>query len=335
VSSHLRSGSSALFLVAFFSTPAASNALTDLFSPNAAPEQPAAATAPAREECLPQPGRSTAAGQRWVYRYDGHRKCWFQAADETALANKPAHRRVARRSVGAPEQDESALRQHKDIGDARAELLGSAPAETPQPVPSEPTLKIVRTIPVREADAAAQIPPVPLAIDQSTPDRPSRRPVDVEQLLADAPAGSEAPASAVAATPIATPGADTGRGERGIPSWPGVLLMALGSAALLASNRTLRRALWPLRNQDLETELPATVCAGRSEASSASARTRFAGAGPDEVLEIEPQSVAPLVNAVPTRRTVAPEPPSREALWEERIGALAALANSASPKVFP
>ena len=331
--SHLRSELSALFLVTFFSTPAASNPFTDLFSPNAAPEQPAAATAPAREECLLQPGRSTTAGQRWVYRYDGHRKCWFQTAEETALAKKPAHRRVARRSV-APEQDESALRQQKDVGDARAELLRSAPAETPQPVPSAPTLKVVRTIPVREADTAAQIPPVPPGVDQPTPARPSPRPVDVEQLLADAPAEIEAPASAAAATPIATPGANTGGGEQGIPSWPGVLLMALGGAALLASNRSLQRAVWPLRIPDSETELPATLYGGRSEASIASARIRFAGAGPDEVLEIEPQSVAPLVHAVPTRRTVAPEPPSRDALWEERIGALAALANSASPKAF-
>ncbi len=335
MSSHARSGLSALFLVAFFSTPAASNPFTDLFSPNAAAEQPAAATAPAREQCLPQPGRSTAAGQRWVYRYDGHRKCWFQTAEETALAKKPAHRRLARRSVGTPEQDESALRQQKDVGDARAELPRSASPETPQLVPSTPTLKIVRTIPVREADAAAQIPPVPPGVDQPTPDRPSPRPVDVEQLLSDVPPGIETPASAPAATPIATLGANTGGGEQGIPSWPGILLMALGGAALLASNRTLQRAVWPLRIPDSETELPATVYGGRSEASFASARIRFAGAGPDEVLEIEPQSVAPLVHAVPTRRLVAPEPSSREALWEERIGALAALANSASPKVFP
>jgi len=309
VFSHLRSGLSALFLVAFFSTPAASNPFTDLFSPNAAPEQPAAATAPAHEECLPQPGRSIAAGQRWVYRYDGHRKCWFQAAEETALAKKPAHRGVATRSVGAPEQDESALRQQKDVRDARAELLRSAPAETPQLVPSTPTLKIVRTIPVREADAAAQIPPVPPGVNQPTPDRPPR-PVDVEQLLADAPAGIEAPASAPAATPIATPGVDTGGGEQGIPSWPGMLLMALGGAALLASNRTVQRAVWRLRIPESETELPATVYDGQSEASFASAGIRFGDAGPDEVLEIEPQSVAPLVHAVSTRGSVAPEPPS-------------------------
>jgi len=154
-------------------------------------------------------------------------------------------------------------------------------------------------------------------VDQPTTDRPSPRPIDVEQLLADASARIEAPASAAAATPVATPGTNTGGGEQGIPSWPGVLLMVLGGAALLASNRTVQRAVWPLRIPDSDTELPATVYGSRSEGLFASARIRFAGAGPDE----EPQSVAPLVHAIPTRRTVAPEPPSREALWDERIGA--------------
>jgi hypothetical protein len=323
------------FLAALFSTPAASNPLTDLFSPNTAPEQPAAPAAPAKEECLPQPGRSTAAGQRWVYRYDGHRKCWFQAAGEPALAKKPALRRVARPSVAAAEEDKPASRKQEDVEDARAELLSAPPEQTPQPVPSAPAVKMVRTIPVREADAAAQVPPVPSGADQPTADRqnsdrPAPRPVDVEQLLADAPAASEAVASARAATPIAARTASTPGGEQGIPSWPGVLLMALGGAALFASSPALRRAVWPLRIPDSETELPATAHSGRSEPSFASARMRFAGAGPDEVLEIEPQSVAPLARAVPTRRTVAPEPPSREALWDEGIGALAALANSAS-----
>jgi len=50
---------------------------------NAAPGQ-ATAPAPVAEECLPQPGKSTADGQHWVYRFDGRRKCWFQAAEGIA-----------------------------------------------------------------------------------------------------------------------------------------------------------------------------------------------------------------------------------------------------------
>jgi len=218
--------------------------------------------------------------------------------------------------------------------------MKSAPAETPEPTPSAPKVTMVRTIPVHLADAAAQVPPAPPApgVDQDTPDRSAPRQVDVEQLLANAPAASEEVASAGAAAPIAGPDANTPGGEEGTPSWLGALLIALGGAALLvsllASRRTLRRASWPLPIPDSETELPATAHGGRSDPSFAPARIRFAGAGPDEVLELEPQSVAPLVHAAPTRRTVAPGPPSREAFWEEGIGALAALTSPVSPEVF-
>jgi hypothetical protein len=54
-----------------------------LLQPRSVPAQ-AAAPAAAEEECLPRPGKSTAAGQRWVYRFDGHRKCWFQTAQGIA-----------------------------------------------------------------------------------------------------------------------------------------------------------------------------------------------------------------------------------------------------------
>ena len=336
VSSHLRSGIAGFFLVAGFSTPAFSNAFTDLFSANAAPAQSTAAAAPAKEECLPQPGRSTAAGQHWVYRFDGQRKCWFQAAEETALARKPVRHRLERRSVAASEEDKPAPRQQKDVEDAHAEMLSSAPEQTPQPAPSEPKLTIVHTVPVRVGDAAAMVPPAPdldkPGADQLTPDQPRR--LDVETLLAKAPAASEEVASAPPATPVAAPTAKTGGGEDGMTSWLGVLLMALGGTALLASSRPLRRPLWPVRFWNSRTELPVVAHDGRSDPSFGQG-VRSASARRDERAGDDPQRGTAPVHTVRDRRTVAPALPSRESLWDEGIDALAALASPVSPEVFP
>lgn len=281
MSGHVRFGFAALLVIAF-STPAASNPFTDLFSPSPAPEPAPAAPAPASaaDACLPQPGTSTAPGQHWVYRYDGHRKCWFQAEASTALARKPVHRHAARQRAAAPDDTESAPGRQKAVEDARDELLSSAPAQTPQPAPSAPEPKVadaapvpatgaaaqdppapaprvVHTIAVPVTGAAAQVPPPPVvagpAADQSAPGQPALRQVDVEKLLADAPAASDEVTSAPPATGVAAPGAETGDGGSAMTSgsvptrWLGVLLMALGFAALLSSSRTLRRALWPSR----------------------------------------------------------------------------------------
>ena len=336
VSSHLRSAFAAFFLIAAFSTPASSNALTDLFLPKAAPDEQAAAAAPAKEECLPQPGKSSAAGQRWVYRYDGHRKCWFQAAEDGALARKPDRHRAARRSVTAPEQDTSAPRKQEDIADARAELPSSAPEQTPQPALT-PKLTVVRTVPVREADAAALIPQAPVLnepADQLAPGQPAPRRVDVESLLAEAPAASSEVASASPATPIAAPGANTGGGEHGMRAWLGALLMALGGTALLISSRTLWRGLWPVRFLNARTELPVAAYDGRSEPSFGQG-VPSAGAWRDERSGDDPQGGAAPVDTARTRRLAAPALPSQESVWEEGIGALAALASPVSPEVFP
>lgn len=120
----------AFLLLAGLSTwPAFSNPLTDLFNP--APKE-AAAPAPAREECLLQPGRSTAPGQHWVYRLDGHRKCWFQADEATVAVKKQAHHYGVKQPVIAAEENEAALRE-KTVADARAQLLSAAPADASQP----------------------------------------------------------------------------------------------------------------------------------------------------------------------------------------------------------
>src|SRR5262249_1147964 len=132
MSGHLRFGFAAFFLVAGFSTPAASNVLTDLFAPKPAPEAAAAASAPAQVECLRQPGTSTAPGQRWVYRYDGHRKCWFQAEENTAAAKKPV-RRQAVRSRAAPDEEEAAPRRQTEPKEQKEKAVENAHAELVSP----------------------------------------------------------------------------------------------------------------------------------------------------------------------------------------------------------
>jgi hypothetical protein len=246
MSGHLRfSAALAVVLVAGLSTsPASSNPFDFLF--NAAPE-PAPAPARAEEECLPHPGKSTADGQRWVYRLDGNRKCWLQVAKEVATAKKVVRPRAVKQLVAAPEEKEAALRKRMEVVDARAELLRSAPAEKAQPTPSTPEFKVVDAAAVPATGAAALVPPPPVvaetATNQLAPHPPSH--VDVETLLAAAPAASDAvavsvPPSIAAAVLIAGTG-DDGRGWT--TTWLGVLLMGLGLVFLLISSRTLRGAL--------------------------------------------------------------------------------------------
>ncbi|WFU43316.1 hypothetical protein QA640_13190 [Bradyrhizobium sp. CB82] len=216
--------------------------MADFFSLDAAPAKATAPT-PAEEQCLPKPGKSTAEGQHWVYRYDGHRKCWFQAAEEVATVKKPVHHRAAKQRVAAPEEIKAALRKRKAGVDARAELLRSAPAETPHPTPPAPALKVVDAAP----GAAALVPPAPLVAKPATDqlDQPTSREVDVETLLAAAPAATDTvAASLLPATLVTDPIADAGEDGQGwTATWLGVLLMALGLLSLLSSSRILRGAL--------------------------------------------------------------------------------------------
>ncbi|WP_245330535.1 hypothetical protein [Bradyrhizobium sp. AS23.2] len=213
---------------------------------------------------MPQPGTSTADHQHWVYRFDGQRKCWFQAAEGIATVKKPVHRHDAKHRVAAREENETALLKRKAVVDARAELPRSAPAETPQLTSSAPELKVADAAPVVSAMAAAAlVPPAPIvakpASDQLTPDHPTPRQVDVETLLAAAPAASDAvTASVPPATPVAVPIAQAGDDGKGwTATWLGVLLMALGLVSLLSSSRTVRRAVLIGRFLDARTDLAA------------------------------------------------------------------------------
>lgn len=221
MSGHVRFGFAALLLVAGLSTSAASDPITDLLSRNAAPEAATAApaAAPAAEACLPQPGNATAPGQRWVYRHEGHRKCWFQAAAGTALAKKPVHHHAERQRVAAPEQNTSAPRKQEAVEDARDEMLSSAPAETPQPTPPAPAPNVVpvHVVPVRVAPPAAQVAPAPvaakpaadqLAPDQLTPPAPTLRAAD-----ATPAAAAQVPPPPV----LARPGADQPASDQPTP----------------------------------------------------------------------------------------------------------------------
>ena len=244
MSGHLRYCFAAFLLLAGFSTsPASANPFAALFS-----TAPGDATAPAHaeQECLRQPGRATD-GQHWVYRLDGPRKCWFQVAERSATVKKPAHQYAAKQRVVAPEENEAAQRKPKAVvGDARAELLPAAPAETSQPTPSVRVLKVVDADSVSATGAATLVPLAPVvakpATDQLTPDYPTRRPVDMETPLATAPSASDTVASsAPAATSLAVPIAEAIDEERGwMITWLGVLLMGLGFISLLSSSVTLR-----------------------------------------------------------------------------------------------
>jgi hypothetical protein len=247
MSGHLRFYFGAfVFLAGFSSSPASSNHITDWF--NVTPKQPAApASAEAEEECLSRPGKSTTVGQHWVYRLEGRRKCWFQTAEETAV-KRQARRRAAKARVAVSEENEARPRQRRAVVDARAELLRSAPAETSQPERPAPELKMADAASVLATAIAAFVPPAPvenLATNQPTPDRRTPRQVDVEMLLAAAPADRGAvAASGPAAAPVAFPiveAADDGQGW--IATWLGALLMALGLISVLGSSRIVREAV--------------------------------------------------------------------------------------------
>jgi len=244
---------SALILAALSTSPAFANPFEALF--NRAPEEPPA-PAPANdsdnEECLSQPGKP-ADGQHWVYRLDGHRRCWFLVPEGTATLRQRVHHRAAKRRLAARQENEAAPRKRKAVVDARAELLRAAPPETLQPTPV-PALRVVDAAPVPAAGAAALVPPPPVLTkpDQLTADQPDPRQDNVkdnvEALLAATPANSDSIAvSTSTVTPVAVPVAGAGEdGRWWTASWLGPLLMALGLLLLLAM--PLRRAVLVARN---------------------------------------------------------------------------------------
>lgn len=223
-----------LVLVGGLSTPACSNPFTDSF--NIASREPAA-TSSAQPECLPRLGNSPGPRQHWVYRRDGHRKCWF-LAEGTATVRKPAHGRVTNRGS---DENETEQQRASPLIDARAELPSSSPAEGAQPTPPARELKVAGAASVLDAGTPALKPPAPAAdlpTDQFTPDHSVPPQVDVEKLAA----------AALADSPPAMPVGARNEEVRDEPrswtvTWLGVLLMTLGGFSILSSNRTVRQTV--------------------------------------------------------------------------------------------
>ncbi len=268
MSGHLRSFVAAFILLASLPTSASSNPLADFF--NVSPPQQAPEPVPAEQEsqCLPRPGTSTADGQRWVYRSEGRRKCWFQTAAGTATAKQVRDRRAAKARVAAVEENEVAQRKRKAVMNARAELLRSVPAETSQSSRPAPELNVAAAAPVPATGAAAFVPPPPaesfatdrltsepptskpttsepITSEPPTADRPTPRRLDETTLLAAATVPSDAvvvsvPPAAAVASPISGAADD---GGSWMATWLGVLLMALGLVFVLGFSRTGRATL--------------------------------------------------------------------------------------------
>lgn len=258
MSGHLRFCFAACVLLTGLATaPASSNPLTDLFGQATLSQSPPAqptAQAPAEEQCLLRPGKTTSPGQHWFYHLDGHRKCWFQAAQGTALSKKPVRDRAIKHAA-APKQSEAAPDTPRAVASARAELPSASPAPAPDPAPRAPEIKVVDAA----TDAAVLVPAVPVgaspATDHFTPEHPTPPRVDVEKPLATAPAATDAVASyAPPATPVAVSTAGAGENGQGSnANWLGALLLTLGFVSLLSASRVLRSAVPSWR----ETGLPA------------------------------------------------------------------------------
>ncbi|SDJ84471.1 hypothetical protein SAMN05216338_10693 [Bradyrhizobium sp. Rc2d] len=241
MSGHLRFYFASLVLVGVLSgTPAFSNPFAELF--NITPREPAP-TSPAQPECLGRPGNSPPDGQHWVYRMDGHRKCWF-LAEGLATVKKPIRRRAAKDQVASLD-DETVRRSRSAVVDARPELLRSAPAEGSQPPLPE----------IKVADGASELGTVPAPTSAApipelhsrllTPEHSMPSQVDVEQLLAVAPVANDAVPSPD--PPAMVIGLRIGEARDEARSWTatwlGVLLMTLGGLSILSSSRTLRQAV--------------------------------------------------------------------------------------------
>ena len=163
---------------------------------------------------------------------------------------KQVRHRAAKHRVAAPEESEASPSKRKAVVDARAELMRSTPAEAPQPVRPVPEFKVAdaASVSVAATGAAAVVPSAPienLKTDRLMPDHRTPRQVDVETLLAAAPAPSDAVAASVpSAAPVNFLIAEAANdGRDWMATWLGVLLMALGLVSVLGSSRTLREAV--------------------------------------------------------------------------------------------
>lgn len=227
-----------LVVETLWTEPASANPLADIF--NTAAPQPTV-TFPPQAECLARPGNSTPDSQHWVYRMDGHHKCWF-LTEGAAKMKKTVRRRVAKDNTASLDENRTTRPRQSGVVDARAELLRSAPAE-----PSQSPLPIVKV-----ADAAfdldagtALMSAAPIA-EHGRPTHSVPSQVDVEQLLAAAPGNDVVTSSEPPMMPIGVL-VLTAEARNEAPSrtatWLGALLMVLGMLSILSSSRSLRHAV--------------------------------------------------------------------------------------------
>lgn len=179
MSGYLRMCFVSLVLVETLSTgPASSNPLADIF--NTAAPQPTV-TSPPQAECLGRPGDSTPDRQHWVYRMDGHHKCWF-LTEGVAKAKKTVRRRVAQDTIASLDENATTRPTQSGVVDARAELLRSAPAEPSQP--PHPEVKVADA--ASDLDTGTTLMSAPPIAEHGRPTHSVPNQVDVEQPLAAA-----------------------------------------------------------------------------------------------------------------------------------------------------
>jgi hypothetical protein len=215
-----------------WTAPASSNPFADLF--NTAPAQPSAISPP-QADCVGRPGNSAPDGQHWVYRLDGHRKCWF-LTEAIAKVKKTVPRRMPKDSTAGLEERGTARPRQSGILGARAELLRSTPALPSQPPQVESKI----------ADAASGLGTdtalTAAALISGRGQRPTPSQVDVEQLLAAAPPIDVVTSPAPPNMPTGIVDAGTDAASR-TATWLGVLLLMLGMLSILSSIRSLRHAV--------------------------------------------------------------------------------------------
>jgi len=213
-----------------WSAPASSNPLADIF--NTAAPQPAV-TSPPQAECQRSPANSSADGQHWVYRMDGHRKCWF-LTEGTAKVKKTVRRRGAQDRPPSLAENGAAQPMQSAVVDAHAEMLRSTPAE-----PSQSPVSVFKVADAAsDAGTAALTSGAPIAgLHSKQPDHSLPGQVDVEQLLAAVP--TDPPE----AMPVGARIPEVPVEARSWTAWFGVLLMMLGGFSILSSSRMLRQAL--------------------------------------------------------------------------------------------
>lgn len=239
MSGYLRMCFVSLVLVESLSTgPASSNPLADIF--NTAAPQPTV-TSPPQAECLGRPGDSTPDRQHWVYRMDGHHKCWF-LTEGVAKAKKTVRRRVAQDTIASLDENATTRPTQSGVVDAHAELLRSAPAEPSQP--PHPEVKVADA--ASDLDTGTTLMSAPPIAEHGRPTHSVPNQVDVEQPLAAAPANDVVTSPEPPTIPIGVL-VLTAEARNEAPSqtatWLGVLLMMLGMLSILSSSRSLRHAV--------------------------------------------------------------------------------------------